>query len=463
VHRLGVATLALTVVTGLGGAAAAAAAGDHTYPSKHDVRHARHQAVKAAGDVAGIQAQLVVANQRLQDAAIRAEQAAESFNGARWKLQQARRESRAAARHADIAHADVHQQRSSYAATVVSSYEQAGTLSSVSVLTGGDGISGMMTKLSSMQNAQSAMDSKYDSFRASSVLAGVAKAQADDAKARAEALATAARTARDAAESAERSANQTARATAREKSGLIAHLAALQHISVHLAEQRQAGLEQAAQEAAQQAAEQAQEASQSPSPTQQPTQQPTQHPTHAPTTAPTSDPTTTPTTTPTTAPTSAPTTAPTSAPTTTPTVAPTTVPTTAPTTAPPPPPPPAPANGADAAIAFARAQIGDPYKWGATGPNAWDCSGLTMGAWQAGGISLPHYSVAQYSESTPVSAGSLQPGDLVFWGSSSSPSSIYHVALYVGGGMIVQAPRTGQDVEEVSMYYWIPPNFYARP
>jgi cell wall-associated NlpC family hydrolase len=86
-----------------------------------------------------------------------------------------------------------------------------------------------------------------------------------------------------------------------------------------------------------------------------------------------------------------------------------------------------------------------------------------MGAWQAGGISLPHYSVAQYSESTQVSGGSLQPGDLVFWGSSSSPSSIYHVALYVGGGMIVQAPRTGQDVEEVSMYYWIPPNFYARP
>src|SRR5262249_58490318 len=134
-------------------------------------------------------------------------------------------------------------------------------------------------------------------------------------------------------------------------------------------------------------------------------------------------------------------------------------------TAPPAPPsaPPAPAGGAAAAIAFARAQIGDPYVWGAAGPNAWDCSGLTMGAWRAGGIYLPHYSVAQYEQSTPISSSDLRPGDLVFWGSSSSPSSIYHVALYVAGGIIIQAPRTGLDVQEVSMYSWIAPNFFARP
>ena len=87
-----------------------------------------------------------------------------------------------------------------------------------------------------------------------------------------------------------------------------------------------------------------------------------------------------------------------------------------------------------------------------------------MGAWRAGGISLPHYSVAQYDRVDARSrAARSGPGDLVFWGSSSSPSSIYHVALYVGNGMIIQAPRTGRDVEEVSMYYWITPNFYARP
>ena len=126
-------------------------------------------------------------------------------------------------------------------------------------------------------------------------------------------------------------------------------------------------------------------------------------------------------------------------------------------------PPPAPAGGAAAAIAFARAQIGDPYQWGAAGPDKWDCSGLTMRAWQAGGVSLPHYSAGQYDASTPIAEGDLQPGDLVFWGSSSSPSSIYHVALYTGGGMIVHAPRTGEDVAEVPIDYWISPNFFARP
>jgi cell wall-associated NlpC family hydrolase len=86
-----------------------------------------------------------------------------------------------------------------------------------------------------------------------------------------------------------------------------------------------------------------------------------------------------------------------------------------------------------------------------------------MGAWAAGGRSLPHYSVAQYEQSTPVSFSSLQPGDLVFWGSSSSPSSIYHVALYVGGGQIIEAPRAGVPVRQVSIYAWTLPNFYARP
>ena len=101
--------------------------------------------------------------------------------------------------------------------------------------------------------------------------------------------------------------------------------------------------------------------------------------------------------------------------------------------------------------------------WGATGPNSWDCSGLTMKAWSAGGIALPHWSVGQYRASTPISRSSLRPGDLVFWGSSSNPSSIYHVALYVGGGQIIHAPRTGRDVEQVSIDYWRSPNFFARP
>ena len=127
-----------------------------------------------------------------------------------------------------------------------------------------------------------------------------------------------------------------------------------------------------------------------------------------------------------------------------------------------PPLPPAAPGGVQAALDFARAQVGKPYRWGASGPSSWDCSGLTMRAWEAGGISLPHYSVAQYYAGTPISASDLRPGDLVFWSSGSSPSGIHHVALYLGDGMIVHAPRTGRPVAVESMYYWIPPTHFAR-
>ena len=85
-----------------------------------------------------------------------------------------------------------------------------------------------------------------------------------------------------------------------------------------------------------------------------------------------------------------------------------------------------------------------------------------MAAWQAAGKSLPHYSVAQYDAATPISAAQLRPGDLVFWSSSSNPSSIFHVALYLGDGMIIHAPRTGRPVVIDSMYYWIPPTHFGR-
>ena len=79
--------------------------------------------------------------------------------------------------------------------------------------------------------------------------------------------------------------------------------------------------------------------------------------------------------------------------------------------------PPAPGNGAQRAVAYAKAQLGKPYLWAAAGPNAFDCSGLTMMAWAPGGKSLPHWSVAQFQQSTRIGVGSLRPGDLVFWGS----------------------------------------------
>ena len=100
--------------------------------------------------------------------------------------------------------------------------------------------------------------------------------------------------------------------------------------------------------------------------------------------------------------------------------------------------------------------------WGAAGPDAWDCSGLTMGSWAAAGVYLPHYSVAQYAALQHISFSELQPGDLVFWGSTSSPSSIYHVALYIGNNQIIQAPAHRATSKVSSLYDWTLPNFYGR-
>jgi cell wall-associated NlpC family hydrolase len=124
--------------------------------------------------------------------------------------------------------------------------------------------------------------------------------------------------------------------------------------------------------------------------------------------------------------------------------------------------PAAPAAGAAAAvIAFAMEQLGEPYSWGGAGPSSWDCSGLTMRAWEAAGVELPHYAGAQYGRSTSVSMSAIQPGDLLFWGSKATSAS--HVAIYLGNKSYIHAPRPGRDVEIRTFDYWVEPQFAARP
>lgn len=124
--------------------------------------------------------------------------------------------------------------------------------------------------------------------------------------------------------------------------------------------------------------------------------------------------------------------------------------------------PPAPdEEAAEAAVAFARDQLGDMYLWAAVGPDRWDCSGLTMAAWAQGGKSLVHYSEAQYLMSTPIKATDLAPGDLVFW--QGGQVRIHHVALYIGDGQILHAPRSGEPVQIVEMGDFSPPDFFGRP
>jgi cell wall-associated NlpC family hydrolase len=100
---------------------------------------------------------------------------------------------------------------------------------------------------------------------------------------------------------------------------------------------------------------------------------------------------------------------------------------------------------ANSAVAFACAQLGEPYKWGAAGPGSWDCSGLTMGAWKAAGVTLPHNAAQQWSKVTHVSRSALSPGDLAFF------RGLGHVGIYIGNGKMIHAPTTGRNVEVASV------------
>jgi cell wall-associated NlpC family hydrolase len=104
-------------------------------------------------------------------------------------------------------------------------------------------------------------------------------------------------------------------------------------------------------------------------------------------------------------------------------------------------PPPAVSGKAGQAVTYAWNQIGKPYKWGASGPNSFDCSGLTMMAWKAAGVTLEHNAARQWNQVAHISRSQLAPGDLVFY------SSLGHVGIYIGNNQIIHAPTTGKNVQ----------------
>ncbi|WP_327726999.1 NlpC/P60 family protein [Streptomyces sp. NBC_00487] len=106
-----------------------------------------------------------------------------------------------------------------------------------------------------------------------------------------------------------------------------------------------------------------------------------------------------------------------------------------------------PASGrAKAALDFAYAQLGKPYEWGSTGPDSFDCSGLTGASWRAAGVSLPRTVKQQYDAGRKVARADLQPGDIIYWYNDNQ-----HNGLYVGNGKAIHAPRTGKNIEIVPL------------
>lgn len=458
-RRLVAVTTASVLVLGLGAVSYA----DEGVPSGEEVSRARDAAEAADRDVAAVRAELAVAATEVEQSQVDAAIVAERWNGARFQLDEARAAAAQARANSRLAASDVATQRQNYADALVRSYQSAPTVSSVSAMVQADGISDYVEQRATMDNATAALEGRYDQFRASATVADLSASQAAEAEVRAADLEREALALRHRAEAAQQAAERRADQLSERRDELIAELARLEGVSVTLAERRQEGLEREAAERAAQArsaelearaeesraAEAAQQQSQQESQkesrraakaaaekaeaatTQRARQQAREREWEAarveaerqraaerPTTRPAGDMDTT----------------------------------------------PAPSAGAAAAIAFAQAQLGEPYVWGGAGPNAWDCSGLTMKAWAAGGKTLPHWSVGQYRATTPVAASKLQPGDLVFWGDNATkPDTIFHVALYVGNGQIIHAPRTGRPVVQESITYWRTPDFYGRP
>jgi cell wall-associated NlpC family hydrolase len=100
------------------------------------------------------------------------------------------------------------------------------------------------------------------------------------------------------------------------------------------------------------------------------------------------------------------------------------------------------------AIAFAKAQLGKPYQWGAAGPDAYDCSGLVYSAYAAAGIHIARTTYQWQQDGPVIPRSQIQPGDLLFSaGSDGTPANPGHVVMYLGGGQVIQAPQTGEDVQ----------------
>lgn len=132
-------------------------------------------------------------------------------------------------------------------------------------------------------------------------------------------------------------------------------------------------------------------------------------------------------------------------------------------------PPPAPNSSAVAtALAFAYAQLGKPYAFAGSGPGSWDCSGLTGASYAAAGVYIgSHHVTSQYytmaSEGRLVALANMVPGDLIFYGDGGSPDSLYHVAMFVGNGLMVEAPYEGVPVRVTGVRYYDVLAYAGRP
>jgi cell wall-associated NlpC family hydrolase len=372
--------------------------------------------------VGELQVRLVQSRMHLNDLLARSAAAAERLNGATFELAEAGAElkrQRAAVKRAEAQLAD---QADVVAALTVEQLQSSTGTARLNALFQSDGPQQLLERAGAYASTNEAMNARIDTLTARQVVRDAAARRADAAQ---EALRAAVRKRKAAAGGIDRAiaaAEAAVESTSRERDALLEQLASAQGVTVQAAERKQAEIDERIDQSGPSAPvdqEPVTEPTTDPEPSDPKPTQPTPKPTQ-----PTPKPKPTPK---------------------------------------PPSADPSPAQGSrvEKAIDYAMAQLGEPYKWGGAGPNSWDCSGLTMKAWGSAGVSLPHSASAQYSRTQKVSVGSIRRGDLVYWG--KSPGSIHHVAMYLGGGKMIHAPRPGRNVEIVPITYWIKPSFASRP
>lgn len=405
-----VAAAALFAITLTGPAAA-----DPDPPSEEDIEEAREAEQAAEDAVAEAEQRLAGLESELDELHIAAGLAVEAHNGAQVALAEAEAAAQEAADRATQLAAEAELSQDDLGRMAAASYRTGGPLAAWAKVLQAAESDEFIDRTATLETATRSQGEISERWREASVEAEEAAADAEVASA---ALA-------DAEEQAQQAAEDAAAAVARheatladaeaERENLLAALAEAHGTTIELERERQAALEEEArrqrEEEARRQAEQEEALRQAAEEQAQETATPSPEATAAPE---------------------------------------------------PEPAPDSPSSGADRAIEYAKAQLGKPYEWGADGPDSFDCSGLTMRAWEAGGVTLTHHSVAQANETTRVSYSELQPGDLIFWSDNNTISGVYHVALYIGDGQMIHAPSTGKVVEIQDVFYWTTPSFYGR-
>lgn len=426
--------LASALAAGIAGAAGSASA-DPSYPSDHDVADAREAEAEANGSVAAIEARMAALTSQADDLYIQVAKAVEAYNGARIQLDEAERGEEQAREHAARSAAAAEQARIELGRLAAASYGQGGELSTVGMLLTADDGEALYDGLGVLRSVTESRAGVYERSAQAMRDAEQAVAAAKEALAERTAAADEARAAREAAEASVAEQERALAVVEAEREVALAELAAARGTTAELERRRQEAIEE--RESAER--EERERESQSPADVTPDEPRPDDETALDEPPRP-SEPPVTPDVTPT----------------------PTAMPRPSPTPTAPPEPPKPPVVGAQAAIDYARAQLGKAYEWGADGPSTFDCSGLTMRAWEAGGLALPHWSVAQARQVTRVSYAELRPGDLIFWSDNGLASGVYHVGLFIGGGQMIHAPRPGKTVEVQSVFYWVDPAFYGR-